>query len=58
MNIGEEQEFCPFSTRKTKKGYNITLTDYNALIAELNLSLQKNVLNHQKRWYGNTQVKD
>ena len=49
MKIDEEKHFCPFSARKTKKGYNITFTNHNALIAELDLRLQKNFLNHPKK---------
>ena len=35
--------------KQKRKGYNITFTDHNALIAELNLRLQKNFLNHPKK---------
>ena len=45
ITIDEEKQFCPFSAR----GCSITFTDHNVLTAELNLSLEKNFLNHPKK---------
>ena len=41
MHIDKEKEFCPYSARKTKKVIKITHSDYNAIILNFELKMNR-----------------